>query len=277
MTQVVFITDGAVSNEAELLTYIDQQIAARRLFTIGIGSAPNTHFMAEAANFGRGTHTYIAQIDTINERLQILFEKLEHPALTDIQLQVPAEAEILPDPIPDLYHGEPLIAVMQVPDVVEDIDISGRIGSMQWNTRLTPKAANNSSTTDGLGIYWARQKIQYWMRSLVRGKEPQQVRQKVTELALEHHLVSQYTSLVAVDVTPVRPVSETLEQHALKGNLPAGWKPSNQARTQAAPAGLVLAQGATGSWLSILAGLLLLCLAAVLALLSTRKNLKAAV
>ena len=52
------MTDGAVANEAELLTYIHQALANRRLFTVGIGSAPNAHFMHEAARVGRGSHTY---------------------------------------------------------------------------------------------------------------------------------------------------------------------------------------------------------------------------
>ncbi len=270
MTQVVFITDGAVNNEAELLAYIDQHIGERRLFTVGIGSAPNTHFMAEAASFGRGTHTYIPHFDTVNERMRTLFDKLARPALTDIQLQVPATADILPDPLPDLYTGEPLIAAMRVPEGIDDIDISGRIGSMRWNTRVTPTADNDASTVDGLGIYWARQKIQNWMRRLSRGHDADRVRQDVTELALNHHLVSQYTSLVAVDVTPVRPPAEPVDRHALDSNLPAGWKPSQPVRTQVTPAGLVLAQGATGSWLAILTGLLLLATAAVVAYLRSR-------
>ncbi len=34
---------------------------------------------------------------------------------------------------------------------------------------------------------------------------------QIVNLALAHHLVSDYTSLVAVDVTPVRPVEAGLE------------------------------------------------------------------
>ena len=41
----------------------------------------------------------------------------------------------------------------------------------------------------------------------------------ITATALEHHLVCRFTSLVAVDKTPVR----TLDQ-ALKTQLPAGWE-----------------------------------------------------
>ena len=40
-------------------------------------------------------------------------------------------------------------------------------------------------------------------------------RRDVTDLALEYHLVSRFTSLVAVDITPVRPESEKLINQAI--------------------------------------------------------------
>ena len=56
--QVVFLTDGAVGNESALFTLIRDRLGDRRLFTVGIGSAPNSHFMTKAAQFGRGSFTY---------------------------------------------------------------------------------------------------------------------------------------------------------------------------------------------------------------------------
>ncbi len=52
--QVVFMTDGAVSNEEQLFNLIDKMVENRRLFTVGIGSAPNSYFMRrrlEGANY----------------------------------------------------------------------------------------------------------------------------------------------------------------------------------------------------------------------------------
>ena len=54
LRQVIFITDGAVGNEAALFEQISAQLGRNRLFTVGIGSAPNSWFMSKAAQFGRG-------------------------------------------------------------------------------------------------------------------------------------------------------------------------------------------------------------------------------
>ena len=58
LRQIVFITDGAVGNEEELFALIGR-IGSGRLFTVGIGAAPNGHFMRTAAAMGRGTFTFI--------------------------------------------------------------------------------------------------------------------------------------------------------------------------------------------------------------------------
>ena len=52
-----------------------------RLFTIGIGSAPNSYFMRKAAQFGRGTYTHIGDIGDVSEKMTELFAKLERVAL----------------------------------------------------------------------------------------------------------------------------------------------------------------------------------------------------
>ena len=47
---------------------------------------------------------------------------------------------------------------------------------------------------------------------------------EILKVALEHHLVSRRTSLVAVDVTPSRPDGTPLESRDMPVNLPDGWE-----------------------------------------------------
>jgi Ca-activated chloride channel family protein len=54
------------------------------------------------------------------------------------------------------------------------------------------------------------------------GQDDSTLRQAILDVALPHHLVSKYSSLVAVDVTPARPTDKTLIGHAMKTNLPDG-------------------------------------------------------
>jgi Ca-activated chloride channel family protein len=44
----------------------------------------------------------------------------------------------------------------------------------------------------------------------------------VLDVALAHHLVSPYTSLIAVDIQPIRPSDASLITRAMSVNLPEG-------------------------------------------------------
>lgn len=62
------------------------------------------------------------------------------------------------------------------------------------------------------------------MDSRHEGADALSVRKAVLDLALRHHLVSKYTSLVAVDVTPTRRQATELRFGAVPTNLAQGWR-----------------------------------------------------
>ena len=57
LKQIVFLTDGAVGNETVMMKLIEERLGSVRLFTVGIGSAPNSYFMRHAVWLGRGAFT----------------------------------------------------------------------------------------------------------------------------------------------------------------------------------------------------------------------------
>jgi Ca-activated chloride channel homolog len=220
LRQVIFLTDGQVGNEDELFEVIRSQLGASRLFTIGIGSAPNSHFMRKAAEFGRGSFTHIGSTSEVKGQMDAIFRKLEHPALTDIYIEgLKTNAELFPSRIPDLYDGEPVLAVVKSRSLPESVTIRGMIGARPWHSTVTLK---QPASRDGLSIYWARQKIASIMDQLHNGQDESSIKPALLDIALTHHLVSKYTSLVAVDITPARPAEQTLHAHAMKTNLPEG-------------------------------------------------------
>jgi Ca-activated chloride channel family protein len=223
LRQVIFLTDGAVGNEARLFEAIRERLGDSRLFTVGIGSAPNSHFMREAARRGRGTFTYIASPAEVQPTMTALFRKLEAPALADVELELPGagEAEILPGPIPDLYVGEPIVVAVRTRLLPSEAVVRGRFGATSWEARVALRAAAPGA---GLGVHWARAKIAALLDQRRAGVPEGDVRHAVIDVALRHHLVSAYTSLVAIDVTPARPGDAALHTHALKTNLPHGWE-----------------------------------------------------
>lgn len=220
LRQVIFLTDGQVGNEEELFRVIRDELGTSRLFTIGIGSAPNSHFMRKAAEFGRGTFTHIGSTSEVKAQMDAIFRKLERPVLTDLQIQgFETTVEIFPPKIPDLYDGEPIALAFKTTHVPSTLTLSGTINSQNWSQAVD---LAGSSPREGLSIYWARKKIASLMDHREGAGTEGSTRQSVIDVALTHHLVSPYTSLIAVDAEPVRPSHASLITHAMKTNIPEG-------------------------------------------------------
>ncbi|MDA1064720.1 MAG: VWA domain-containing protein, partial [Proteobacteria bacterium] len=224
LRQVIFITDGAVDNEEGLFQLIDARLQGARLFTVGIGSAPNSWFMRKAAEAGRGTFTTISSLHEVGEKMDRLFQKLENPQFTDIDVQWPSSVIVdsYPSVTPDLYLGEPISIKARASSAVRPGDvvrISGNSISGAWSSEL-PLAGNTQSA--GVGALWARARIAELLDQQRRGGDPEQTRVAVVTTALAHHLVSKYTSLVAIDKTPERPAGDPLANKAVVNLAPHG-------------------------------------------------------
>lgn len=239
--QVVFITDGQVGNEQALFRYIREHLGDSRLFTVGIGSAPNSHFMRNAARFGRGTFTYIGDVGQVRSRMSELFEKLGSPVMTSIDVRVDGgEAEVWPSRLPDLYRGEPLVVTMRVSDPNVRVVVEGRIGNQPWSTALRLTDPLDHS---GIGKLWARLKIESAMDRLSEGVGADVVRQQVIPVALQHGLVSQYTSLVAIDQTPHGLAGAACAAEMLESGQPRGSAVHGTLPQTATPAQVCLILG----------------------------------
>ncbi len=253
--QVIFITDGGVADEDELFRAIIEQLGSSRLFTVGIGSAPNAHFMRRAAEAGRGTFTYVGEVSEVGRDMAELFAKLESPVLTGLELTWSDPAvETWPERVPDLYRGEPLVVAARLPGGGGGtVEIRGSRGGVPWRAveRLGGGAAH-----PGVARLWARRKIAALMDQGIEGAPADQVKAEVIQVALAHHLVSKFTSLVAVDVTPAAPAGTTARTHRLPVDLPAGWSYQEVAGS--------LPQSGTPARLLLLLGLLALAGATLL-------------
>ena len=223
--QVVFITDGSVGNESALFEIIRQRLGETRLFTVGIGSAPNSFFMTKAAQYGRGSFVQIGDLAEVQSKMGALFEKLESPLVTDLKVQWPQgiKVEAYPKRLPDLYRGEPVRLVARVESAAignsssGEVVISGRLAGKRFTRNLSLSALSVDASGKGIGSLWAREKIAA-LRDQQRERGPlndpeaaDPLRENILGLALSYQLASPYTSFVAVEETPVRPTSESLK------------------------------------------------------------------
>jgi Ca-activated chloride channel family protein len=258
--QVVFVTDGQVSNEDELFEYVGRNVGSARLFTVGIGSAPNGHLMSSLARAGRGVYTFIGDTAEVETRMNLLFRKLDAPVLSDLTLAIDdPRAEYWPDSLPDLYAGEPLVVAVRSQSPTPRIQIAGRGAAESW---LESPPVADAPERSGIAKLWARRKIEALSDRIALGGDEAEIRPQIVELGLKHGLVTRFTSFVAVDrLSPALGGS---------GCLPATIPVNSPAGSAANPDG-VLPQTATPKSLLGVVGLFLL-LGATLVLISPTRS-----
>lgn len=220
--QVIFLTDGAISNERQMLAAIGHDDGRSRIFTIGIGSAPNEYLMSHMANVGRGSYTNIATPQQVETRMTHLLNRLRHPAVRNLSITASDDSlELTPSQLPDLYAGETLTILGRSDALQGTLTVTGFIGNQHWTKTIHLTTAQPG---EGIAKLWARRRIRELKTERILGHiDADMAERKITTLGLRYALVTDQTSLVAADETPSRPDGEPLTLEQLPINLPAGW------------------------------------------------------
>jgi Ca-activated chloride channel homolog len=198
---VYFLTDGFVGNDDVVVGAAKRLLGTNRIFTVGIGSAPNRSLLDRLAGAGRGFASYLTLTEPADKLAKDLVLKSAYPYLTDVQIDWGGLAveELTPAHVPDVYAGQPLIITgryRRPGNAV--IKVSATTGGQRVTIpiQVTLPTTNNFEPVASL---WARRKIEM----LMAVADEQNVSKPVTELGLRFHLVTEYTSFVAVDRTRV--------------------------------------------------------------------------
>lgn len=220
--QVVFLTDGDLSNEKDMMAEIAAHGGRSRVFMVGIGSAPNTFLMRRMAEAGRGTYTNIGDGSEVNAKMTALLDRLKAPVARDLKVKVDgAPIDFTPRRLPDLYVGEPLVLLGRGQALSGRLTVSGMIGDKPWSQTVDLSAAVDSPAVARL---WANRRVAEIEAARAAGEvEDDQADGQIADLGLAYSLVTSQTSLVAVDETPTRPAGARLTREELPLLLPAGW------------------------------------------------------
>jgi Ca-activated chloride channel family protein len=215
--QLVFITDGAVANEYELMQLLDGAQNSFRLFTVGIGAAPNGYFMKKAAQFGRGDYVYIQNINDVQRSMSALMTKISQPAISNIELifdnKVHQHIDVYPKKITDLYLDEPMQVAIKSKLPITSIQLTGNSATKPWYQQLV---INDTIPSKGISTIWARNKIEDLLDGLVLGVNKEQVKQHVIATSLTHQIISPYTSFIAIEKQPKLSESSSKQSSSIK-------------------------------------------------------------
>lgn len=201
---VSFMTDGYIGNEADILAAIHEKLGDSRIFSFGVGSSVNRYLLDRMAAMGKGAVAYIGPDDSAGEVVDLFYERISHPALTDVEIdwgRMEVE-DVYPRQIPDLFVGRPVIVTGRFTGRADgDVRIRGRIDGRRCTIDV-PARTDRTGRNDGIACVWARKKIEELSNWATWSSNPSLDRQ-ITATALEYGLMSAYTAFVAVDSSRV--------------------------------------------------------------------------
>jgi len=220
---LVFITDGAVSNDDELVRAIGEVGNGVTVVTIGIGAAPNRYLLDEMAGAGGGASTYVSLHEHAGDAVKRILKTMERPAMSQVAVDWGGwqTDEVWPNRIPDLFPGKPLQIIAKLPAGGGPVRVTGRVGEASWTEVIDPVVLERARAIE---TTWARQKIASIHRAYLRGDITDE-RGPITATALEYGIVSEYTSMVAVDPNRTNRTG-TMVQSTQPNDIPDGMEDS---------------------------------------------------
>lgn len=201
---VVFMTDGYVGNDMEIIGEVQKHPNAR-VFAFGIGSSVNRFLLDNMAKYGRGEVEYVGLDDDGSAAARRMYERVRNPLLTDISVDwngLPV-ASVYPQTVPDLFSAKPVILTGRYTGNGRGtIRLKGKMAGRDF-VREIPVDFSNTEQHDVLATLWARTRVDDLMSQDFKGAQQgamkEDVKQAITQLGLEYRLMTQFTSFVAVE------------------------------------------------------------------------------
>lgn len=203
---VTFMTDGYVGNDMEIIGMIKKLRGKSRWFSFGTGNGVNRFLIDAMAKEGGGEAEYVLLNSSGNEVGKKFYDRISSPVLTDIKLDFEGVQvkEVYPHEVSDVWAEKPLyIKGRYIKPGAGTVSISGFSGGKPYLEKIKVNFPENASGSESIGSVWARAKVdrlmsEDWMGAQ-SGSVNKELKDEIVKVALDHHIMTQYTSFVAVE------------------------------------------------------------------------------
>ena len=208
---VVMLTDGYIGNEAEIIAEVDKRAGDQiRFWAIGVGTSPNRYLIDGVAKHGGGMAKVLELNTDPGPLVEQIAERIHRAQLAKIQVDWNGLSvyETYPRRIPELWAGRPIVMFGRYgAGGSKDIRLSGSAEGKPLKYKLHVRLPDAQQAHDVLSKVWARKKIEDLSAHLHAVDAPEIV-EEITHIALNHRLMTQYTSFVAVDENDMQAINE---------------------------------------------------------------------
>lgn len=203
---VTFMTDGYVGNDFEIIGMVKKLRGTSRWFPFGTGNGVNRMLIDMMAKEGGGEAEYVLLNSSGADVGRKFYERISSPVLTDVKVDFGGLAvkDVFPQQVSDVWAEKPLyIKGCYTRAGAGTVTISGYNGGKPYTEKLAVNFPSAERKNAVLGSIWARAKVDQLMSQdwfgAQQGSVRDELKKEVVATALEHHIMTQYTSFVAVE------------------------------------------------------------------------------
>ncbi|MCA9297483.1 MAG: hypothetical protein KDA28_00370, partial [Phycisphaerales bacterium] len=194
------LSDGAIGNETDVLRQVHETLGEAQIFTVGIGAAPNRYLMSRMASLTSGLVTWVGRNEDVEPIMDRCMSRARASRLS--RLAVEDGRTRTSRHLPSVYEGAPVFIPCRLEggDVPSMVSISAQMGSRRVHVPVTVHRLQSEALGRALGAIEARARIHDLVDEAIRSPDVN-LRPEITNLALEHGLLSAFTAFVSVDTT----------------------------------------------------------------------------
>jgi Ca-activated chloride channel family protein len=203
---VTFMTDGYVGNDLEILGMIKKNRATSRWFSFGTGNSVNRTLIDGIATEGGGEADYVLLNTSGAEVGKKFYDRISSPVLTDVSIDFGKldVKEVYPREVSDVWAEKPLyFKGRYLKPGAGTVTLKGYSAGKPYTQTLPVTFPEINHNNEVLGSIWARAKVDRLQsedyQGAQSGKINQELKDEIIKTALDHHIITNYTSFVAVE------------------------------------------------------------------------------
>ncbi|BHF69186.1 von Willebrand factor A domain-containing protein 5A [Sparganum proliferum] len=228
--KIIFLTDGDIGNQTEVISLVRRNAKTTRLFAIGLGDGASTSLVTGVARAGGGKSAFVRNEQRLQPVVLHILQLALQPFASDVELtwsitggdgKVAMPVVTIPDQLPNLY-SDSYATVIGLVDNPKKLKLAGTVTlKFEVNGQTYTNIANvaeaelpRQNASGDLSLVFHRQAAKIQILELSdrhaslaktskvdekEEKEAERIQKKIVALSTSTNVISRFTAFVGVD------------------------------------------------------------------------------
>ena len=207
--QVLLLTDGAVSNIAQVVSCVRENSSRARTFAIGIGSGVSSELVRGVAGAGRGRAVFVMEWERMQSKILKLLSDVMCPCFTDVELKGPDSVSLFSRNQLQLFSADCLVVYGLVEPGVSLQDRKIVLSYKHREKQFSHEVSLDCTDQENMEGDWIHRLacnavLREWEQEPSEGNE-------CCQLSCDTNIVCSSTALVGVECGREAPVEGTMQ------------------------------------------------------------------